>query len=98
MNWFCDLEPLVSRRGILSRRRQLGAPTPEVDLRRGAIVTVAVETGDATETLTSPTEVARECSEWSDRRMSPIHAKWIQRLDVAERHAIWAVGDGRRER
>ena len=31
----CSLEPLASRRGILSRRRQLGAPAPEVDLRRG---------------------------------------------------------------
>ena len=33
--WCYDLEPLASRRGILSRRRQLGAPAPEFDLRRG---------------------------------------------------------------
>ena len=31
MTW----NPLASRRGILSRRRQLGVPAPEVDLRRG---------------------------------------------------------------
>ena len=30
---------LASRRGILSRRRQLGAPAPEVDLRRGWFLT-----------------------------------------------------------
>ena len=31
----CLLGTSPSRRGILSRRRQLGAPAPEVDLRRG---------------------------------------------------------------
>ena len=30
---------LASRRGILSRRRQLGVPAPEVDLRRGWFLT-----------------------------------------------------------
>jgi hypothetical protein len=65
---------------------------------REAIVTVTVGTGDAAETPTSPTEVAREYSEWSDRRMGLMHAKWFQRLDVAEGHAVWAVGGGRRER
>ena len=34
-----DLEPLASRREILSRRRQLGAPAPEVELRRGWFLT-----------------------------------------------------------
>ena len=33
--WLWLLGTSPSRRGILSRRRQLGAPAPEVDLRRG---------------------------------------------------------------
>ena len=60
---------------------------------RGAIATMAVGTGDATETLTSPGEVARECSEWSDRRMILMQAKWFQRLNVTEGHAVWTVGN-----
>ena len=27
------------------------------------------------------------------RRMSLMHAKWLQRLDVAVGHAVWAVGN-----
>ena len=42
---------------------------------RGTIGAVAVGTGDAAEMLTSPSEVARECSEWSDRRMSLMQPK-----------------------
>ena len=43
--------------------------------------------------LTSPSEVARECSEWSDRRMSLMQPKWFQQLDVAVGHVVWAVGE-----
>ena len=36
----CKLEPpLASRQGILSRSRQLGAPAPGIDLRRGWFLT-----------------------------------------------------------
>ena len=61
-------------------------------MARGATATVAVGTGDAAEVLTSPEEVAKECSELSDRRMSVMQAKWFQRLDVAMGHVVWAVG------
>ena len=37
--WFCDLKPLALRQGTLSRRRQLGALAPGVDLRRGWFLT-----------------------------------------------------------
>ena len=60
---------------------------------RGAIGTVTVGTGGATEVLTSPSEVARECSEWSDRRMSLMQPEWFQRFDVAVGHVVWAVGE-----
>ena len=39
--------------------------------------------------LTDPIEVARECCEWSDRRMSLMQPKWFRRLDVAVGHAVW---------
>ena len=60
---------------------------------RGAVATVTVGTGDAAEVLTSPAEVVRECSEWSDRRMGLMQPKWSQRPDVAVGHAVWAVGE-----
>ena len=62
-------------------------------MARGAIATVTLGTGDVAEVLTSPAEVARECSEWSDRRMSLMQPKWFQRLDVAVGHAVWAVSE-----
>ena len=37
MTW--NLSPRGVERGILSRRRQLGAPAPEIDLRRGWLLT-----------------------------------------------------------
>ena len=37
---------------------------------RGAVAPVTVGAGDAAEVLADPLEVARECCEWSDRRMS----------------------------
>ena len=36
---------------------------------RGAVASVTVGAGDAAEVLTDPLEVARECCEWSDRRV-----------------------------
>ena len=58
---------------------------------RGAVASVTVGAGDAAEVLTDPIEVARECCEWSDRRMSLMQPKWFRRLDVAAGHAVWAV-------
>ena len=43
--------------------------------------------------LPTDVEVARECCEWSDRRMSLMQPKWFRRLDVAVGHAVW-VADG----
>jgi hypothetical protein len=60
---------------------------------RGAVASVTVGAGDAAEVLTDPLEVARECCEWSDRRMSLMQPKWFRRLDVAVGHAVW-VADG----
>ena len=60
---------------------------------RGAVASVTVGSGDAAEVLTDPIEVARECCEWSDRRMSLMQPKWFRRLDVAVGHAVW-VTDG----
>ena len=58
---------------------------------RGAVASVTVGAGDAAEVLTDPLEVARECCEWSDRRMSLMQPKWFRRLDVAAGHAVWVV-------
>ena len=58
---------------------------------RGAVASVTVGAGDAAEVLTDPLEVARECCEWSDRRMSLMQPKWFRRLDVAVGHAVWVV-------
>ena len=44
---------------------------------RGAVASVTVGAGDAAEVLTDPLEVARECCEWSDRRMSLMQPKWF---------------------
>ena len=60
---------------------------------RGAIGTVAVGTGGAAEVLTSPSEVARECSVRSDQHISLMQPKWFQRFDVAVGHVVWAVGE-----
>ena len=60
---------------------------------RGAVASVTVGAGDGAEVLTDPLEVARECCEWSDRRMSLTQPKWFRRLDVAVGHAVW-VADG----
>ena len=62
---------------------------------RGAVASVTVGAGDAAEVLTDPLEVARECCEWSDRRMSLMQPKWFRRLDVAVGHAVW-MADGTR--
>ena len=58
---------------------------------RGAIASVTVGAGDVAEVLTDPLEVARECCEWSDRRMSLMQPKWFRRLDVAVGHAAWVA-------
>ena len=47
---------------------------------RGAVASVTVGAGDGAEVLTDPAEVARECCEWSDRRMSLMQPKWFRRL------------------
>ena len=60
---------------------------------RGTVASVTVSAGDGAEVLTGPLEVARECCEWSDRRMSLMQPKWFRRLDVAVGHAVW-VADG----
>ena len=58
---------------------------------RGAVASVTVGAGDEAEVLTDPVEVARECCEWSDRRMSLMQPKWFRRLDVAVGHAVWVA-------
>ena len=58
---------------------------------RGAVASVTVGAGDAAEVLTDPIEVARECCEWSDRRMSLMQPKWFRRLDGAAGHAVWVA-------
>ena len=58
---------------------------------RGAVASVTVRAGDEAEVLTDPVEVARECCEWSDRRMSLMQPKWFRRLDVAVGHAVWVA-------
>ena len=47
---------------------------------RVAVDSVTVGAGDEAEVLTDPFEVARECCEWSDRRMSLVQPKWFRRL------------------
>ena len=48
---------------------------------RGAVASVTVGAGDEAEVLTDPVEVARECCEWSDRRVvSLMQSKWFRRL------------------
>ena len=42
---------------------------------RGAVASVTVGAGDGAEVLTDPVQVARECCEWSDRRMSLMHSR-----------------------
>ena len=58
---------------------------------RGAVASVTVGSGDEAELLTDPVEVARECCEWSDRRMSLMQPKWFWRLDVAVGNAVWVA-------
>ena len=47
---------------------------------RVAVASVTVGAGDEEEVWTDPFQVARECCEWSDRRMSLMQPKWFRRL------------------
>ena len=83
--------------GKSQERKQRAATKRDVNAvmersARGAVASVMVGSGDAAEVLTDPLEVARECCEWSDRRVSLMQPKWFRRLDVAVGHAVWVAG------
>ena len=52
---------------------------------------MTVGAGDEAEVLADPVEVARECCEWSDRRMSLMQPKWFRSLYVAVGHSVWVA-------
>ena len=65
---------------------------------RGAIESVTVGSGDSISILTDPVDVAKECCEFSARRMSGMQPKWFRKYDVMEGHTVWVASGDRTRR
>ncbi len=65
---------------------------------RGAIESVTVGSGDSVSILTDPVDVAKECCEFSARRMSGMQPKWFRKYNFMEGHTVWVASGNRTRR
>ena len=65
---------------------------------RGAIESVTVGSGDGASILTDPVDVAKECCEFSARRMSGMQPKWFRKYDAMQGHTVWVASGNRTRR
>ena len=59
---------------------------------------MTVGSGDGTSILTDPVDVAKECCEFSARRMSGMQPKWFRKYDAMEGHMVWVASGNRTRR
>ena len=56
---------------------------------RGAIESMTVGSGDGASVLTDPVDIAKECCEFSARRMSGMQPKWFRKYGAMQGHTVW---------